>query len=37
LRGNKLKLSRLFEEAIHHARNGTPLSGTLHRNAVENG
>jgi hypothetical protein len=25
----------LFEDVIHHARNGTPVSGTLHRNAAE--
>lgn len=34
-RGGKLPLSRLFEDAIHHAKNGTPVSGTLHRNMME--
>ena len=34
-RGGSLPLSRLFEDAIQHARNGTPVSGTLHRNAAE--
>ena len=33
-RGGTLPLSRLFEDAIHHAQNGTPVSGTLHRNAA---
>jgi gamma-glutamyltranspeptidase/glutathione hydrolase len=34
-RGGTLPLSRLFEDAIHHAKNGTAVSGTLHRNAAE--
>jgi gamma-glutamyltranspeptidase/glutathione hydrolase len=34
-RGGTLPLSRLFEDAIQHAKNGTPVSGTLHRNTVE--
>jgi len=34
-RGGTLPLSRLFEDAIHHAKNGAPVSGTLHRNAAE--
>lgn len=33
-RGGNIPLSRLFEDAIHHAQNGTPVSGTLHRNAA---
>ncbi|MGB0577369.1 MAG: gamma-glutamyltransferase family protein [Alphaproteobacteria bacterium] len=33
-RGGSMPLSRLFEDAIQHARNGTPVSGTLHRNAA---
>ena len=32
-RGGKMPLSRLFEDAVEHARSGTPVSGTLHRNA----
>lgn len=34
-RGGTLTLARLFEDAIQHARNGAPVSGTLHRNAAE--
>jgi len=34
-RGGKLPLSRLFEDAIQHAKNGAPVSGTLHRNTQE--
>lgn len=34
-RGGSLPLSRLFEDAVHHARNGTPVSGTLHKNCLE--
>lgn len=34
-RGGVLPLSRLFEDAIQHAKNGAPVSGTLHRNLVE--
>ena len=34
-RGGTLPLSRLYEDAIHHARNGTPVSGTLYRNCTE--
>ncbi len=33
-RGGKIPLSRLFEDAVEHARTGTPVSGTLHRNAA---
>ena len=34
-RGGTLPMSRLFEDAIHHAKNGTPVSGTLHRNITD--
>ncbi|NKB22750.1 MAG: gamma-glutamyltransferase, partial [Alphaproteobacteria bacterium] len=34
-RGGAMPLSRLFEDAIQHARNGTPVSGTLHRNTAD--
>ena len=34
-RGGKMPLPRLLEDAIHHAKNGVPVSGTLHRNATE--
>ena len=34
-RGGKMPLSRLFEDAIQHARNGTIVSATLHRNTAE--
>lgn len=34
-RGGSMPLSRLFEDAIHHAKNGTPVSGTLYRNCTE--
>ena len=33
-RGGAMPLSRLFEDAVQHARSGTPVSGTLHRNAA---
>jgi oxamate amidohydrolase len=33
-RGGTMPLSRLFEDAVHHAKNGTPVSGTLRRNAA---
>ena len=34
-RGGILPLSRLFEDAIRHAREGVPVSETLHRNLDE--
>lgn len=34
-RGGTMPLSRLFEDAVHHARNGTPVTGTLYRNCSE--
>ncbi|MBT5050510.1 MAG: gamma-glutamyltransferase, partial [Rhodospirillaceae bacterium] len=34
-RGGSLPLSRLFEDAIQYAKNGTPVTGTLNRNCTE--
>jgi len=34
-RFGKMPLSRLFEDAIQHARNGTAVSGTLNRNTAD--
>jgi len=33
--GGRFSLSRLFEDAIHFARNGIPVAATLHRNASD--
>jgi gamma-glutamyltranspeptidase/glutathione hydrolase len=34
-RGGNLPLARLFEDAVHHAKNGAPVTGTLYRNCTE--
>ena len=35
MRGGRLPLARLFEDAIYYARTGTPVAATLHRNTSD--